>query len=392
MNPTDDISDKELSELYRDTSRERSPASLDRAVLEMAREHVQMHQTNTRLRRFTPRFAWAAVIVLSIGVVLSVELDNSSKLLDNARSPAELSQAPLNRSENLPGSDMRAAPAAKPKPRAMAKYKPKLKPMPVESETTTAADIPAQPSAEAEPSAAAELSAAAEPESQVAAPAQGVLAERRRDASEPISEKKLARQETIASEENIRRKSIDSLNKKPASRAQPLTAAPMPATPAPAPAPTASFARPAKKAPSASASRMTAAAPQGYADKAETADIGAGSSGRFSQDSETDSSKLSLASKMNQAAQLSNVAPSCPKLSPYACAVTPGCVLIKADSGLSCRAASNACERDFNQIEAKASSCTNTPGCRFSRGDCDCNKQSGQCLCNGTGPALCQPE
>jgi len=295
MTSTDDISDKELAELYHDASDESSPASLDQTILAIAREHAQMHQTNVRLRKFTPRFAWAAVVLLSIGVVLSIEFGDYSSTSDYSRSE---SQPSLKKKFSRPPA----------KPQAPAK-------------------LDSEPLREAEStfSGSSESSATASVDKKIAS---------------TDTQPELARSRIAA--------------KKPA---------------AVAPAP-----------PQSSAALSPA--------PAEPMIIESDSTNKKSADTEFSRQTAKLKAKP----QAESPSKACGNLSAYACAESATCVLIKADSGLLCRQATNHCETGFNQLKPSEMLCQEIEGCQFVNGDCQCNKQSGECICNSKGPAICRPQ
>ena len=351
MNPADDISDKELSELYHDASRERSPGSLDRAILDLAREHVQMHNTNTRLRKLTPRFAWAAVIVLSVGVVLSIQFSEDSKVHDITRHLSKLPQKPARYEEQIPqniAAKRKAAPSAENKSEAndkreIAKFSAEIlaEKSIRESKSSDVAKAP-QPLANAQvptqPSEASELSRLNRPEA--------AQKPRHRPQSESKSDA------TVAAAPRL-------MLRPPQSASEP--------EPTPSPALT-------------------------LAPSTESTASGARPLAQPLNDSAFSPPKAKLKSKPKQTEKAQGAPFRCAELSQYACAVSPRCVLTKSDNALTCRDAANRCESAINQLAANAATvCEGLGGCRFISGDCECNKQSEQCVCKSKGPASCQP-
>lgn len=356
MNQADDISDKELSELYHGASRERSPASLDRAILDLAREHVQMHNTNTRLRKLTPRFAWAAVIVLSIGVVLSIQFSEDSRVNDITRHLSKPAQKPAKYEEQVPQNF-----AAKRK---------------------TAPGVSDNKSDALEKSEIAKFSAEI--------PAETSIPEAKSSDIAKAPRSQVSAQPSAPPSETFER---SRLNRAP----PPATiVAEKPRQIAPSES----------KATVAAAPRLMLRAPQGASEpepaapssaqpvlpSTESTASGAGQLAQPSNDSAISPPRAKLKSKPKQQDK-AQVAPfRCADLSQYACAVSPRCVLTKSDNALTCRDATNRCESAINQLAANAATvCEGLGGCRFISGDCECNKQSEQCVCKSKGPAICQP-
>jgi len=354
MNPIDDISDNELSELYHDASREKSPASLDRAILDLAREHVQVHNTNARLRKFTPRFAWAAVIVLSVGVILSIEFESNKDLLESPTTQRAL-----------------PAPKAKPKPAAETK---------VEQKTLLQKEEAPQ-TRQSQPASRDQLAMEDSSANIVQFPVQAA-----EEQEKGLLERKSAPAARRIARPQKQAPAAPAFNKLVAPTASPSATAAAAASPEPAPAPA--------PAPSVATSSISTEA---VADKAGAAAAKTEAS-RLSKEQDIASafsrSPAKLKSKVTptleqERARVSQTA--CQELSAYACAISSDCVLSKTASGLSCRSAANRCESAFNQIEASETACKSKSGCEFISGDCQCNKKSEQCVCSSKGPAICQP-
>lgn len=336
----DDLSDNEISELYQAASRESSPAALDAEVLRLAREHADIHNKNKRLRKLAPGFSWAAIIVLSIGVILSIEFGDYSDVNQIHE------KTPENMVEFKPAAPKKIAPSAKPKP----KFKAKPKPM-FEAEQDTAAGGAAMPSpAPLVPAPMASAPLAKE------APASGI---------ERLARKRRAMKPSAAPGDATSNLFADSEKAETATKSQ------IAKSPEPIPAP--KSIAPAEK----SAPIITPASPPAIAE------------GRAELKREQLRQAMPAASAPAVARSKTSTAADCTALSHLACAASANCVLVGNPGGLQCQSTRNACEIGFNQISGNAKDCQQKPGCRFIESQCKCDPDSGDCQCDSNQPSQC---
>jgi len=144
---------------YRAAAGERPPAALDATILAHAREAVRAAPPPRRTRRWQPALATAAVLVLSLGVLLQVQRDPVAREAATAQPAAEVEAPAVVTQDDTPATPSAAeaapAPAAEEAKRTDAKPQaPKPSAQPALAEPRRAAPMPGPPPPPPPPAAA----------------------------------------------------------------------------------------------------------------------------------------------------------------------------------------------------------------------------------------------
>ncbi|HEY5602153.1 MAG TPA: hypothetical protein VIM41_03515 [Gammaproteobacteria bacterium] len=367
--------DKFLSELYTGLSQEQPRAELDAKILAEAREVVatgKLEQYAARKAsgpfqgRWTVPVSLAAVIVLSVTVVVMIERERPYSLTSSPETPRiepATQQSQAIQSELSQAGETQAGIEAQPAERLPKK--------------ALTADQSREESTESDRTQAAR--------------------EKQMD-DRPLSA--LAPAPVAESSATENRAAVMAKKAAPLSQTEAKTEA---EKPEPAPAAAAKPSVPVQEEMAQAAVPADAVAETGANRSRQMQDLaaapvekkisGSQSAGSVASKAPEDAEGIAHSPAVMSPAAIEHQHPLCLQMTEQACLASTECVLQQqADSkSYQCRAVQNACERGFAQSLHNQEDCERNPQCQFIPADCYC-PPGAQCVCGGGAPAMCVPK